>query len=89
MFTLLAVSVGSMGGTYGGNSVCCSAALAVLGVFEEEDILSNVMASEKIVRSALEKLDEATDKSVIREVRGRGLMIGEQLSETATTTFLC
>ena len=65
-----------MGGTYGGNSVCCAAATAVLDVFQEEDILSNVMTCEGIVRARLEEVDDVTARRVIREVRGRGLMIG-------------
>ena len=35
---------GSMGGTYAGNAVACAAALAVLDVFEEENVLENVKA---------------------------------------------
>lgn len=68
---------GSMGGTYGGNSVSCAAALAVLDVFEKEDILGNVMACEEVVRQRLHMINEATGGRIIREVRGRGLMIGE------------
>jgi 4-aminobutyrate aminotransferase len=72
-----------MGGTYGGNSVCCSAALAVLDVFEKEDILGNVMTSEQVVRQRLQEIDVATGMRMIREVRGRGLMIGESCRDDA------
>ena len=33
-----------MGGTYGGNAVACAAARATLRVFEEEQLLPNVLA---------------------------------------------
>jgi 4-aminobutyrate aminotransferase len=36
--------MGSMGGTYGGNAVACTAANAVLDVFEQEKVLDNVNA---------------------------------------------
>lgn len=34
--------VGGLGGTYGGNPLCCQAALAVLKVFKEENLLSGI-----------------------------------------------
>jgi 4-aminobutyrate aminotransferase len=35
---------GSMGGTYAGNALACAAGVAVLDVFEKENILENVNA---------------------------------------------
>ncbi len=66
---------GSMGGTYGGNAVSCAAALAVLRAFESEGVLANVAVMEKSLRSMLHKLRDETG-AAIREVRGKGLMIG-------------
>eukprot|EP00604_Paraphysomonas_vestita_P001498 CAMPEP_0174822232 /NCGR_PEP_ID=MMETSP1107-20130205/14531_1 /TAXON_ID=36770 /ORGANISM="Paraphysomonas vestita, Strain GFlagA" /LENGTH=320 /DNA_ID=CAMNT_0016040649 /DNA_START=405 /DNA_END=1370 /DNA_ORIENTATION=+ len=72
---------GSMGGTYGGNSVSCAAALAVLDVFENEHILQNVQKSEKIVR---ESLNHFQDIEIIKEVRGSGLMIGIEFNRPSS-----
>jgi adenosylmethionine-8-amino-7-oxononanoate aminotransferase len=40
-------------GTYGGNAVSCAAALAVLEIFKQEDILGNTMAREQQMRDRL------------------------------------
>ncbi|CAE7747456.1 unnamed protein product, partial [Symbiodinium microadriaticum] len=74
---------GSMGGTYGANSVCCAAACAVLDVFKEEDILSHVLAGEVLIRQRLQQLMQDTDGSAIAEVRGRGLMLGVEFNRPA------
>jgi len=66
---------GSMGGTYGGNAVSCAAALAVFKVFEQDRILENVNAMEIEARARLSLLDDKLP-GVIKEVRGKGLMIG-------------
>uniref|UniRef100_A0A7S0SRI1 Acetylornithine transaminase n=1 Tax=Chromulina nebulosa TaxID=96789 RepID=A0A7S0SRI1_9STRA len=66
---------GSMGGTYGGNAVGCAAALAVIDVFEEDNILDNVMTMENELRIGLSRVS-SKHPGVIREIRGRGLMIG-------------
>lgn len=61
----------------------CAAALAVLEVFEEEDILGNCMRREQEMRSRLNTFFES-DKSggILREVRGQGLMIGTKKAGT-------
>lgn len=66
---------GSMGGTYGGNAVSCAAALAVLDAFEKEKIIENVQNNEKEIRKNLDSL-LTNCNGLIREVRGKGLMIG-------------
>lgn len=66
---------GSMGGTYGGNAVACAAALAVLETFEKENVLANVADREQQLRKGLKDI-ESKYPGIIREVRGRGLMIG-------------
>lgn len=67
---------GSMGGTYGGNAIGCAAALAVLDAFEKEKVLDNVVQQEALVRQLLQALQKTPAGALIREVRGRGLMIG-------------
>jgi len=67
--------LGSMGGTYGGNAISCAASLAVLNAFEAENILENIPARELIIRKRVMELMKKFP-GLIREVRGKGLMIG-------------
>jgi 4-aminobutyrate aminotransferase-like enzyme len=63
--------------TFGGNPVCCAAALAVLDVIEEEDLVRN---SKRLGEHALRRLRELAERSsIVGDVRGRGLMIGVEL----------
>lgn len=73
---------GSMGGTYGGNAVCCAASLAVFDAFEDGTIMQNVKAREKQIRSLLSTFDHE-NPGLIREVRGSGLMIGVEFQTGA------
>lgn len=66
---------GSMGGTYAGNAVACAAALAVLDVFEAEDILGNVQRRSQQFEEGLHAIGKKLSLP-IREVRANGLMIG-------------
>lgn len=69
--------VGGLGGTYAGNPVACRAALAVLDVFEEKDLLSQ---AEKIGKKVLERFREFQNHfSSIGDVRGLGAMVGMEL----------
>ena len=64
-----------LGTTFGGNHLACAAALAVLEVMEEEDLLNNAAEVGDYLIAALNKLP------AIKEVRGKGLMIGIELPE--------
>ena len=64
-----------LGTTFGGNHLACAAALAVLEVMEEEQLMSNATRIGEYLMDALKQLPN------IMEVRGRGLMIGIQLPE--------
>ena len=66
---------GQLGTTFGGNHLACSAALAVLDVMEEERLIEN---AERVGNHLLEELKKFTQ---IKEVRGRGLMIGMEFAE--------
>lgn len=69
---------GSHASTFGGNPLACSAGIATIKVIEEEGLLDNAVAIGKYLK---EKLQELSDRcGVIREIRGRGLMIGAELS---------
>jgi acetylornithine aminotransferase len=64
-----------LGTTFGGNHLACAAALAVLEVIQQDDLMKNAEAVGSYLISALKKLPH------IKEVRGTGLMIGIELPE--------
>ncbi len=66
---------GQLGTTFGGNHLACAAALAVLDVMEQEQLVENAA---KVGTYLLEKLASGDFPHVV-EVRGRGLMIGIEL----------
>ncbi|MBK6937661.1 MAG: aspartate aminotransferase family protein [Chitinophagaceae bacterium] len=59
-----------LGTTFGGNHLACAAALAVLEVMEEEKLMGNAVMIGKYLRDELEAISQ------LKNVRGRGLMIG-------------
>ena len=65
---------GHLGTTFGGNHLACTAALAVLDVFEQEHLVDNAHEVGEYFLSRLRELQ--LSEPHIREVRGRGLMIG-------------
>ena len=66
---------GQLGTTFGGNHLACAAALAVLDVFEEEGLVENAGAVGTYMMEQLKALDSER----IKDIRGRGLMIGIDL----------
>ena len=66
---------GQLGTTFGGNHLACAAALAVLDVFEEEKLVENADA---VGTYLIEQL-KALSSPRIKDIRGRGLMIGIDL----------
>lgn len=64
-----------LGTTFGGNHLACAAALAVLEVMEQDQLMENAAKIGDYLITELKKIEE------IREVRGRGLMIGIELPE--------
>ena len=70
---------GMLGTTFGGNPLACAAALAVLEVIENENLMENAATIGKYL------MDELSNMPQIRELRGRGLMIGIDLPETWNT----
>ncbi|MBD5264809.1 MAG: aminotransferase class III-fold pyridoxal phosphate-dependent enzyme [Bacteroides sp.] len=61
---------GMLGTTFGGNHLACAAAIAVLDVMEEENLVQNASEIGEYLITELRKIPGVTD------VRGRGLMIG-------------
>ena len=74
-----AFGLGDHGSTFGGNPLACAAALAVLDEMEKPDFLPHVKEMGAYLYGALEKLREKYP-ALILEVRGRGLLLGAQLS---------
>jgi len=66
---------GQLGTTFGGNHLACSAALAVIDVFEQEHLVENA------ARVGAFLLDELKKIKGIKDVRGEGLMIGLEFEE--------
>src|SRR5688572_24739860 len=66
---------GMLGTTFGGNYLAMAACLAVLEVMENEDLIANAAAMGNYLINALKGISE------IKQVRGRGLMIGFDLGE--------
>lgn len=61
---------GQLGTTFGGNHLACTAALAVLDVMGEEHLVDNAASVGEYLLGELKKLPQ------IKDIRGRGLMIG-------------
>ncbi|MCL4171045.1 UNVERIFIED_CONTAM: hypothetical protein GTU68_005994 [Idotea baltica] len=67
---------GMLGTTFGGNHLACAAAIAVLDVLKSEDLISN---SKALGNYVLESLTPLQKSGKIKELRGKGLMIGIEL----------
>ena len=68
---------GQLGTTFGGNHLACAAALAVLDVFEQENLVKNTHEVGEYLIAQLKELQKTQPHIV--DVRGRGLMIGIDL----------
>ena len=68
---------GQLGTTFGGNHLACTAALAVLDVMEQEQLVENARQVGDYLMERLKQLQQQCPHIV--EVRGRGLMIGIEL----------
>lgn len=67
---------GSQGGTYGGNPVSCAAALATLDVVRDEGLVENAAVQGRRLADGLRAV--AAEHPVIADVRGLGLMLGNE-----------
>ena len=66
---------GQHGSTFGGNPVSVAAGLAAIKVIEQKKLMKNALAMEKLIRSALLKVDG------VSQVRGKGLLLGIVLKD--------
>ncbi|UOR13159.1 ornithine--oxo-acid transaminase [Halobacillus amylolyticus] len=70
---------GSHGSTFGGNPLACAVSVASLDVIEEENLVDRSLELGTYMMDELKKIDNPT----IKEVRGKGLFIGVELTEPA------
>lgn len=66
---------GMLGTTFGGNHLACAAALAVLEVIEKENLLTKAKERGEYLVAELKKIHD------LKNVRGKGLMIGFDVDE--------
>lgn len=78
-----AVAPGGLGGTFAGSPVSCAAALAVLDVFRDEDVLGRAEKQGELVRTRLEAMRNTF--GCIGDVRGLGAMLALELVKDRTT----
>ena len=71
----IAPKYGMLGTTFGGNHLACAAALAVAEVMAEDNLVEHARQTGDYLLAELRKLPN------IKEVRGKGLMIGVELNE--------
>ena len=67
--------MGMLGTTFGGNHLACAAAIAVLEIIEQEQLLANAQSMGQYLTTELQKFEK------LKNVRGRGLMIGFDVPE--------
>jgi 4-aminobutyrate aminotransferase / (S)-3-amino-2-methylpropionate transaminase / 5-aminovalerate transaminase len=71
-----------LGGTFGGNPVCCAAALATIETIERDGLVERAQEIERLMMDRLTRLQAADDR--IGDVRGRGAMIAIELVKSGT-----
>lgn len=76
------LKVGDHGSTFGGNPVACAAGEYVLDKIVNTNLLEEVREKSKYILIELKKIQKEFP-DVIREIRGRGMMIGIDVGENA------
>jgi 4-aminobutyrate aminotransferase / (S)-3-amino-2-methylpropionate transaminase / 5-aminovalerate transaminase len=71
-----------LGGTFGGNPVCCAAALATIETIERDGLVERAREIERLMMDRLTRLQAGDDR--IGDVRGRGAMIAIELVKSGT-----
>jgi len=74
---LASMSKGEHSSTFGGNPLSCAAGIATLQALTQDGLIENSQKMGEFFREGLEKLKEK--HTIIREIRGKGLMIGVEL----------
>ena len=71
------INKGEHSSTFGGNPLSCAAGTATLQALTQDGLIDNADKMGKLFREGLERLKEK--HTIIREIRGKGLMIGIEL----------
>lgn len=74
---LATINKGEQSSTFGGNPLSCAAGIGAIDALTEDKLVENAEKNGKIFRDGLERLKEK--HKIIREVRGKGLMIGVEM----------
>jgi acetylornithine/LysW-gamma-L-lysine aminotransferase len=74
---LASMSKGEHSSTFGGNPLSCAAGIATLHALTQDGLIENAEKMGKVFKEGLEKLKEK--HTMIREIRGKGLMIGVEM----------
>ncbi|KAI8692677.1 hypothetical protein LRP88_07611 [Fusarium phalaenopsidis] len=77
------MKVGDHGTTFGGNPLACRLAHYIVGRLSDKQLQASVTAKSEVFRQRFAKLQEKYPE-LVKEVRGRGLILGLQLSEDPT-----
>ncbi|WP_417579882.1 aspartate aminotransferase family protein [Nitrincola sp.] len=73
---------GTHGTTYGGNPLACAAALAVINTIEQDNLCQHAASLGQYILDSFHI--QLADKPYIKEIRGKGLMIGIELKDAGT-----
>ena len=74
---LACINKGEQSSTFGGNPLSCAAGIASIEALTQDGLVENATKMGKLFREGLERLKEK--HKIIREVRGKGLMIGIEM----------
>jgi 4-aminobutyrate aminotransferase/(S)-3-amino-2-methylpropionate transaminase len=74
-----AAEPGGLGGTYAGSPIACAAALAVLDIIRDENLLERAVQIGSRIRTRLEAMSRRNDLMPIAAIRGPGAMIGFEI----------
>jgi acetylornithine/LysW-gamma-L-lysine aminotransferase len=74
---LASINKGEQSSTFGGNPLSCAAGIGAIDALVEDKLVENAEKNGKVFREGLQKLKEK--HKIIREIRGKGLMIGVEL----------
>ena len=80
------MAVGEQSSTFGGNPLACAAATATLNALTNDGLIDNSFKMGNLLMNGLQKLK--TEHQIIREVRGKGLMIAIEFEIDVTNLLL-
>lgn len=81
-----AAEPGGLGGTYGGSPLACAAALAVLDIIKEEDLLTRADVIGERIKARLHETSKRNDTLPVSAIRGPGAMVAFDIVASAGST---